>query len=357
MRNFEPETTASSRPLAPEQDTPAAGLYLTTRVPDESTAWSKARRDMGQLLRRFGYSTVPLPASWHPGQWLGFVRDMQARLPSGGHLLIEYPFEQRKRAFLLRFLSKRRDIRLYALIHDLDSLRNDDSPVEREIAILKLFDGLISHTGAMTHWLRDQGLAGTIRELELFDYCAAPGPAWHDSELSSPLKVAFAGNLLPSKAGFIYDARLAELPGVQLALYGPYFEAASARSAVTCLGVFDPDQPALKDPCHFGLVWDGHDLDSCDGKLGRYMRYNVPHKLSLYLALGLPVVVWSEAAAAQTVRDRGIGLTVRSLRELGEIPARLSASAYREMAANAVALGREVRRGAFLHQALRGLAG
>jgi hypothetical protein len=174
--------------------------------------------------------------------------------------------------------------------------------------------------------------------------------------LSAPLKLACAANLAPAKAGFIYDAGLARLPGVELSLYGPYFEPGRMRSAVGHVGVFDPDRPALRDSCHFGLVWDGSEVDRCAGAAGRYMRYNAPHKLSLYLALGLPVVVWSEAAAARLVLDHRIGVTVRSLRELGDIPARLAASDYRQMAANAVALGRHVRGGAFLRKALRALA-
>ncbi|AMO22839.1 sugar transferase [Ramlibacter solisilvae] len=334
-----------------------AGIFLTTALPDESTAWSKARRDVGGLLGRLGYASLPLPSTWRWREWLRLGDTAQAMLPSGGHVLIEYPFAQRKRSFLLRLLCRRRGLKLYGLIHDLDSLRNADSSVKREVAILKTFDGLISHSPAMTRWLREQGVAAPIAELELFDYCAAPGPAWHEGGLDTPLKVACAGNLAPAKAGFVYDPRLAQLPGVELSLYGPYFEPERMRSPLNCLGVFDPDQPALQARCHFGLVWDGDDVDSCDGISGRYMRYNIPHKVSLYLALGLPVVVWREAAAASFVQAHRIGLTVGSLRELGAIPARLSSPEYLEMAANAMALGREVRRGAFLHRALQALAG
>jgi hypothetical protein len=357
MRIPEPEATARiSRPAEHWPDAAArTGILLSTESPNESTAWSKARRDVGQLLDHLGYTTLPLPPTWHPRQWLRLMGNLRTLLPPGGHVLIEYPFKQRKRAYPLHLLCKRRGAKLYALIHDLESLRSEDSPVAREIAILRLFDGLISHGGAMTRWLREQGLVGAIAELNLFDYCAAPDRAWHESGLSAPLKVAFAGNLAPAKAGFIYDPGLAQLKGVELSLYGPHFEPTRMRSTVTCRGVFDPDQPALQDTCHFGLVWDGDDVDRCSGILGRYMRYNIPHKLSLYLALGLPVVVWSEAAAAQFVRAHRIGVTVAGLRELSDIPSRLAMADYREMAANAETLGRDVRRGTFLRDALQEL--
>jgi hypothetical protein len=358
MRIPEPEATARiSRPAQRWPDAAApTGILLTTELPSGSTAWSKARRDVGHLLDHFGYTTLALPRTWHPRQWLRLMGNLRALLPPGGHVLIEYPFNQRKRAFPLHLLCKRRGAKLYALIHDLESLRSEVSPVEREIAILRLFDGLISHGGAMTRWLREQGFVGEIAELKLFDYCAAPGRAWHESGLSAPLKVAWAGNLWPAKAGFIYDPRVAQLEGVELSLYGPNFEPALMRSGLGWRGVFDPDFPTLQDSCHFGLVWDGDDVDRCSGDFGRYMRYNIPHKLSLYLALGLPVAVWSEAAAAQFVRAHRIGVTVGSLRELGDMPARLPAEEYREMSANAVALGLEVRRGTFLRDALQELA-
>jgi hypothetical protein len=165
MRISESEPASCAMPAAPAVDAaPAPGILLTTALPSESTAWSTARRDVGQLLGQLGYATLPLPATWNPLEWLSLDRALNAMLPAGAHLLIEYPFEQRKRAFLLRLLCRRRGAKLYALIHDLDSLRSENSPVQREIAILKLFDGLISHTSAMTRWLRQQGCAGTIVE-------------------------------------------------------------------------------------------------------------------------------------------------------------------------------------------------
>lgn len=41
----------------------------------------------------------------------------------------------------------------------------------------------------------------------------------------------------------------------------------------------------------FGLVWDGNSMDTCTGNYGSYLRINDPHKVSLYLSSGLPIIV------------------------------------------------------------------
>ena len=46
----------------------------------------------------------------------------------------------------------------------------------------------------------------------------------------------------------------------------------------------------------FGLVWDGISVETCAGVYGEYLKVNNPHKTSLYLASGIPVIIWKEAA-------------------------------------------------------------
>ncbi len=351
--NAPAEATADHRNLARK---PMNKVLVTTVVPQQKTAWTKARMDVMQLLQEDGYDIVQLPASAHPGEWLRLLSELNARLSEGGHILIEYPFDQRKRAYALSLFRTLRKVKLFALIHDLDSLRYGGSSATRELAILKLFDGLISHNPSMTRWLRQGGITRPIVDLNLFDYCSGPDRTWHEAAMSSPLKVACAGNMSYGKASYIYDKRLGELRNVQLSLYGAFFEPERMPpSPVEYKGVFDPNTPVLEDSYHFGLIWDGTGVESCEGSYGHYMRFNNPHKLSLYASLGLPVVVWKEAAIAEFVLDRNIGVTVGDLRELGDIPGRVGSEAYRRMAANAAALSHQVKRGDFLRGALRRL--
>jgi hypothetical protein len=165
--------------------------------------------------------------------------------------------------------------------------------------------------------------------------------------------VLCAGNLAPDKAGYVYDAGLGALQAVELSLYGAFFEPERLpASPVRYKGIFEPDAPALDGRYHFGLVWDGGSVDTCDGGYGTYLRFNNPHKLSLYLALGLPVIVWRESAAAELVLANGVGIAVAGLRELDEVARGLTHASYLELAANAARLGLRVKRGEFLRDAL-----
>jgi hypothetical protein len=328
-------------------------VLVTTAVPDQKTAWTKARMDVLQILRNAGYATVQLPTRASTREWLSLLSTLKNSVDREGHILIEYPFDQRKRVYVLYLFRLLKRVKLYGLIHDLDSIRFDDSPREREVAILKLFDGLISHNPTMTRWLSEGGISAKVVDLNLFDYCTRADRTWHESEMSSPLKVLSAGNLSWDKARYIYDPALAGLRNVELSLYGAFFEPGRMPpSNIRYKGVFDPDMPLLDDSYHFGLVWDGTGVSSCEGRYGRYMRFNNPHKLSLYVSLGLPVIVWKEAAIAEFVLQQDIGVTVADLRELGDVAGRVSTPAYRSMAANVLALSSKVKRGDFLNQAL-----
>ena len=95
----------------------------------------------------------------------------------------------------------------------------------------------------------------------------------------------------------------------------------------------------------FGLVWDGPGIDSCQGAVGNYMRYNNPHKTSLYLSSNLPVIIWKEAALAGFVEEHGLGLTLDSLEELDDRLARLSQADYDQMKTNCQAMGQRLRNG------------
>ena len=45
----------------------------------------------------------------------------------------------------------------------------------------------------------------------------------------------------------------------------------------------------------------------------QYTKFNNPHKLSCYLAAGIPVIVWEKTAIAEMVKRENIGYTIRSL--------------------------------------------
>ena len=64
----------------------------------------------------------------------------------------------------------------------------------------------------------------------------------------------------------------------------------------------------------FGLVWDGMSSETCKGSFGEYLRINNPHKTSLYLASGIPVIIWSKAALAEFIEKNKCGIRHERIR-------------------------------------------
>ena len=51
----------------------------------------------------------------------------------------------------------------------------------------------------------------------------------------------------------------------------------------------------------------------------RYTKYNNPHKLSCYLASGVPVIAWEKAAIADFINENNIGYTINSIYDINNI--------------------------------------
>ena len=83
------------------------------------------------------------------------------------------------------------------------------------------------------------------------------------------------------------------------------------------------------------------------------MKYNNPHKLSLYIAAGLPVVVWRQAAIADFVETNNIGITIESLTDISKRIQTLSVSEYNEMAMAVKKLQKQVVSGSFTRRCLK----
>ena len=144
-----------------------------------------------------------------------------------------------------------------------------------------------------------------------------------------------------------------DVSGVGLNLYGINFDETAfvGKENVTYQGAFPPDDLPANLEGTFGLVWDGPVGSTCAGNTGAYLKYNNPHKTSLYLACNLPVIIWSEAALASFVTENGLGLAVESLDQIAGAVSRLTAEDYAAMAANARRMGGKIRDGGFFRTA------
>lgn len=123
----------------------------------------------------------------------------------------------------------------------------------------------------------------------------------------------------------------------------------SANKDVLILGAFAPEELPAHIKGEFGLVWDGNSLNDSTG----YMRFNNPHKMSLYLASGLPVIVWDKAATAEYVENNRVGITIGSLTDLNSRLDNISKDEYVIYQQNAMNIAKKLREGFYTHSAIQ----
>ena len=185
--------------------------------------------------------------------------------------------------------------------------------------------------------------------LDIFDYL-------HECQLSERTadkkSVTVAGNLKREKCEYIYKLCENDQVDFTLHLYGPDFKPVKVPESVIYHGSFPPDKLPEKLEGSFGLVWDGTETDRCGGNPGEYIRYNNPHKCSLFLACNMPVIIWKEAALADFVIKNNVGITVNSLQEISSVLEELSDDEYKIMVKNASAIGAKMRSGEYFKTAL-----
>ena len=331
---------------------------ITTEQENALYAGPKARRDAEAIALRAGYQGIefegPLTAQGSISGGISLLirslrnwRKLERSANADSVVLIQFPLYPIKTAYVIhrrmQRIKRKRGIRFIALIHDLDSVRGlfGKAGVYNDTRVLPLFDVVICHNTAMKGYLVNRGLPERkIVTLGIFDYLTEAKCNPHHSDDG----LAFAGNLNPEKSRFLEKMNSGQ--NSVLHLYGNGASHFPERAVYH--GAFSPDELPGKLEGAFGLVWDGESTDGCSGLSGEYMRYNNPHKLSLYLASGMPVIIWNRAALAEFVKRKGIGLTVGNLKEI-----RLAdVKDYDEMLENAAKLGRDIRAGKHLQAAL-----
>lgn len=337
--------------------------YIGTAGRDANTAGVKAPQDISTLLERRGYQMIPFRSlkkftDPHKEKIYSIVVNVLNwvsvlfKVKMNSLVVVQYPYSVSKVAlYLMPVIQKIRKSKFVFVLHDVDSIRgyamNASAPRE---ACLEKADYLICHNASMKKWLIEHHIPEEkLICLDVFDYL-------HNIELPDKREfqksVIIAGNLAARKSPYI--AKLLEVNrGFQLYLYGPNFEKDQHYRDYTYFGVYPPEKLPEVLKGGFGLVWDGESLDACTGMTGEYLRYNNPHKVSLYIASGVPVIIWKEAALAHYIEKNKLGFTVSSLKELDEKLSTVSQQEYQELYMNVMVENRKLRAGYYFEQVIK----
>ena len=321
--------------------------YLKEDYAYEKHAGSKARLDAEKIMLEEGYQP--------------FFQNNNSNsitLTENDVLVLQFPLLWHSlKALILTKLLKKRQFKAYLLIHDIESLRNKSLKSVKDFkysilhflqnkTVLERVDGIIAHNDMMKEVLVRLGIPEKkIISLEIFDYLI---PQYEVKKTYEKDTILLAGNFDIKKTK--YARQLPKSPN--FSVYGINFEEKNPPQNVHYNGAFTPDELPNHLQGGFGLVWDGDTPHTCSGMYGEYLKMNNPHKASLYLASGFPIIVWRQSALADFVRKNNCGILVNSLFEIADILDSISKEEYAELINNSKKIGDNIRNGYYLKTAL-----
>lgn len=336
--------------------------FIEFRKDAEHTAGPKAPHDIYDISRKLGYKNIDLVLKGANSKfkrkfdinklWMNLL----FKIKKDDFIIFQHPTYGIKEAIkFIPLFRKVKKAKFITVIHDLELLRGGVSTYDNEIAILSdkvllpMFDKIICHNESMKKYLIKEGICESkLVTLDIFDYLT------NTSEISENKGVGLtiAGNLNKDKSGYLYKL-IERHPNYTLNLYGPNFdESIVLGENINYLGSFSPDELPNKLQGQFGLVWDGDSIETCSGNTGNYLRYNNPHKTSLYLAAGIPVLIWKEAAISKFVKEHNVGILIDNLEEIEEVLNNISQEKLDEMQKNAKELSLKLRDGYYFKTAI-----
>ena len=354
-------------------------VYEKTPETDEFNTLLKCRKDIRDILDSEGYKPVHIPSEDFVDREDELYLKQKARqgistaknfklwieklscVKSGDIVLIQYPPLNWTLFMNVLLWLKMKGAYLIAIIHDLDSYRDSEEGkliknwyYYEDTHSLSFFNQLIVQNVRMKKLLIASGFdEKKMINIRLFDYLT-DGSDKGSCRFKKDDPIVITGNFNNNedkRLSFIYSDEPA--PKSKFRIYGTGVD----ESRVKCLDAeYMGNFPAARMPGEiegsFGLVWDGNSINSCSGNWGDYLRIDNPLKFSLYLAAGIPIIIWEEAALAGFVKRYGAGITVRNLYEIEEKINSLSVDEYEKMKENIAPFSKEVKSGAFIKKAI-----
>lgn len=318
--------------------------YLQENKEESCNAGSKARNDVDSILSK-SYTPAKLYSSKKKNalQRIMSVFRFTRKFKKDDVLIVQYPMWIGYNK-LLPFICSR--VKTIVVIHDLIDLR-DGKKDGTEHDFYKKAYKIISHNDSMTNYIVSKGIQqNRIINLELFDYM-------FDSlnEINANKNaICYAGSL--DKAGFLREFSN-ELNNVSINVYGVGYSEKLSSEKVKYCGSYPSDVIHAKLDGVFGLIWDGNETTSCSGMRGEYLKFNNPHKASMYIAAGMPLIVWEESALADFVINNNLGFAVSDLKDVETTISKISDEEYKILVDNVQKIQKNIGSGYYLSSALK----
>lgn len=356
-------------------------VYESNLSGDEWHTKDKCRSDIRTILTQRGYESIGIPVSDSGNSkendsvrsiahkvkgtgknfksWMDYLKKVRRN----DIVVIQYPpYQKTLLANILVFL-KMKGAFAVGIVQDLGSYRDNDegklikhwSTVEDAHA-LSFFNQLIVNNVQMRKIL----LAAEFNDkklinIRMFDYLTDEETEKKPEERffkDAPIVIAAEmQNKLNEKGYYIYSSKAD--PGVKFNIYGPDVDEGDINNLTyDYKGAFLPEIIPSVIEGSFGLVWEGNSLETCDGNWGEYLRINNPNKVSMYIAAGIPVIIWSGAALSDFITKYGLGIAVESIYDIKDAVENISDDDYRQMIENIKPFTKAVKSGTFFTKAI-----
>ena len=224
-----------------------------------------------------------------------------------------------------------------------DDIKAHKNEIMPEIKRFNQCDYIICHNKQMSKRLAMLGCTAQMVPLTIFDYFTEDFIP-KERPLTIPC-ISFAGNL--GKSPFL--KKLDQSVDTSVLQFHVYGMPQAQYSNLFYCGSLPADQLPLLLEGNYGLIWEGgyevHERNN-------YLRYNNPHKASLYITAGLPIIVWSKAAIADFVQEHKLGICLDSLDELEEKITSVSQEEYQMLRENCLKLRHSLINGNYIKDAL-----
>ena len=330
--------------------------FITRNYKDTNSAGNKAKTDMENILISLGATNLGLQRTFYKSHIIAFFLNLcgiikaSLLLSPNDRLVLQYPLKKYY-TWICR-IAHLRNAKVITLVHDLGSFRRRKLTIPQEIKRLSNTDYIIALNSSMKKWLEEHGCQQSIGTLDIWDYLSNQiSQSQHQKE--TKYRIIYAGTLNLRKNTFLVHFPQ-YINSFDLALYGNgnNLHGIDSLPHISYHGFIKSDELISSVQADFGLVWDGESLDGCTGSWGEYLKYNNPHKTSLYIRCGLPIIIWKGAALAQFIEQEQIGICITSLTELDSILSMLTEDEYRKMKQNVLHLSEKLSKGYYFKQAV-----
>lgn len=332
---------------------------------DKVNAQSKARDDVKHTLLSLGAKEIAIHRTDYP---IPFCKDKKGSpknfpIVSG---LVQYTEETIKLSVITKgdrvffqdfvgphcmysmYLCNKKGAEIHVIVHDVPSVRFREYAIAKDVACLNKSDVVYIHTEAFRDLLIRNGLTVSTKVIHLFDYYTEDKMREIEDIRKDKNVVVFAGNL--AKSEFLQAWLNQKLETISVRLYGLLGDL-KPEGCFEYAGTFTPSKTGVVKG-GWGLVWDGDSTKTCSGVLGDYLRYNSSHKMSLYLACGMPLIVWEKSSLASWIKEHKLGICISSLKDMEYAINSIPEEVYLLMLKNVQQISYKLRDGKFLRKAI-----